>query len=179
MRAEMKNWCHHWKLKHGQHLDFMVMDAQASIDTVHEFYNIGTTKKLINACGDNCPYCHASLKFHELGMKKTARTFKPKEYVVFNIIVINDEFNIADTDSVRVMKLPVKAFNGANFESGVMYRISRNGAKFEIVPTDEKYEISEEWLTDALNCEDYLTKTSETTTDDQFAFVMNSFRNTI
>jgi len=55
------DWCHHWKLKHGQYLDFVVMDVPNSLDTVHEFYNIGACKKITNVCSDNCKYCITSL----------------------------------------------------------------------------------------------------------------------
>jgi len=112
-------------------------------------------------------------------MVKVASTFKPYSYQIFNVIVMGDESEISDINSVKLMRLHKQKYDDANFEIGRMYRVTRNGVQLEVERTTEDYEIHEDWLVDAFNCEDYLTKNTEQQEDAQFSYIMNSLRNTI
>jgi len=134
-------------------------------EIVHEFYNIGTSKKMTIECRDNCPFCSASIEFSNHEMKVMARQFKPLEYKIFKVKHDGD---------TKVMRLPLKLSGGL-----------RKGYVYNIIKLDKKYDIrmcgdgiSEGFDDDnIIILDDYIHRDNNQSIKDQYTFILNSFRN--
>jgi len=168
-----KNWAHHWKLKDNESLNFVVLADATATEIVHEFYNVGTNKKMTIECRDNCPFCAASIEFSNHDMTKMARQFRPKEYEILNVFISQDEANITDQSPIKLMRLPIKDFNKLEVEG--LYSISRNGSKFEfeLIADDKKFNTN---AYDEIKADDYVHSDTDQAIRDQYAFILSSFR---
>jgi len=168
-----KSWAHHWKLKDGESFKFVYLPDATALETVHEFYKIGTSKKMTIECRDNCPFCAASIEFSDHEMKVMARQFKPKEYKIFQGFISYDPNNITIDSSIKLMRLPIKDFKKLQ-ETGE-YWIQRNGSKFDIEIESFGFEIDGEY--EVLPIVDYVHRDSDQSIRDKYAFILNSIRN--
>jgi len=169
-----KNWAHHWKLKDGKSLDFILLPAITATETVHEFYNIMDNKKMTIECRDNCSFCSASVEFSNHDMTKMAKQFRPKEYMIFNVFIADDTNNITDQEPIKMMRLPIQDFK--KLEVASKYKVIRDGKKLDIQYLDDEYTFIRNFH-EYIDVDDYVHRDSDESIQDQYAFILNSLRN--